>query len=98
MAKKKQTTKVEEPVVEETIAVVEQPKVKVPEIKTKPTNTWEIKDRTYFLKGRKKPLTRTIRSSNIYWFDEEKGYERELKYCANQRTCFVDEMTGDQRL
>ncbi len=46
MAKKKQTTKVEEPVVEETIAVVRQPKVKVPEIKTKTNNTWEIKDRT----------------------------------------------------
>ena len=39
-----------------------------------------------------------IRSTNIYWFDEEKGYERELKYCENQRTCFVDEMQGDQRL
>ena len=36
MTKKKQTTKVEEPVVKETVAVVEQPKVKVPEIKTKP--------------------------------------------------------------
>ena len=32
------------------------------------------------------------------WFDEEKGYERELKYCENQRTPFVDEMKGDQRL
>ena len=39
-----------------------------------------------------------IRSANIYWFDEEKGYERELKYCQNQKTCFVDEMKGDQRL
>ena len=39
-----------------------------------------------------------IRSSNIYWFDEEKGYERELKYCQNQKTPFVDEMKGDQRL
>ena len=39
-----------------------------------------------------------MRSTNIYWFDEEKGYERELKYCENQRTCFVDEMKGDQRL
>jgi len=27
-----------------------------------------------------------------------KGYERELKYCENQRTPFVDEMKGDQRL
>jgi hypothetical protein len=43
-------------------------------------------------------LSRTIKSTNIYWFDEEKGYERELKYCDNQRTCFVDEMQGDQRL
>jgi len=96
MAKKK-ITKVEEPIVEETV-VVEQPKVKVPEIKAKPKDTWEIKDRTYFLKGRQKPLTRSIKASNIYWFDEEKGYERELKYCENQRTCFVDEMKGDQRL
>jgi hypothetical protein len=39
-----------------------------------------------------------IRSANIYWFDEEKGYERELKYCQNQRTTFVDDMKGDQRL
>ena len=46
----------------------------------------------------KKPLSRSIKSANIYWFDEEKGYERELKYCQNQRTPFVDEMSGDQRL
>jgi len=59
---------------------------------------WEIKDRVYYLKGNKKPLTRSIKSSNIYWFDEEKGYEREVKYCENQRTCFVDEMQGDQRM
>ena len=39
-----------------------------------------------------------LKSSNVYWFDKEKGYERELKYCENQRTVFVDEMKGDQRL
>ena len=39
-----------------------------------------------------------IKSANIFWFDKEKGYERELKYCENQRTPFVDEMQGDQRL
>ena len=39
-----------------------------------------------------------IKSTNIYYFDEEKGYERELKYCQNQVTSFVDEMKGDQRL
>ena len=70
--------------------VVEQPKPK--------KDTWEIKDRTYFLRGGKKPLSYIIKSANIYWFDEEKGYERELKYCENQKTCFVDEMKGDQRL
>jgi hypothetical protein len=103
MAKKK-VTKVEEPIVEETVAVVEQPvakeqpKVEAPKIKAKPKNTWEIKDRVYYLKGRKKPLSRSIKSANLYWFDEEKGYEREIKYCQNQKTVFVDEMKGDQRL
>ena len=85
----------EEEVVVETTPVVEQPKVRE---RIKPKNEWEIKDRTYLLKGGKQPLSRSIKSADIYFFDEEKGYERELKYCANQRTCFVDEMKGDQRL
>ena len=94
MAKKQETKKeVEVPVVE--TPVVETPKPKKVEPK-KPT--WEIKDRVYFLKGRQKPISRSIRSANIYWFDEEKGYERELKHTLNQRTSFVDEMKGDQRL
>jgi hypothetical protein len=97
MAKKKQT-KVEEPIVEETVVVEEQLKVEAPKTKAKPNNIWEIKDRVYFLKGRQKPISRSIRSANIYWFDEEKGYERELKHTLNQRTSFVDEMKGDQRL
>jgi hypothetical protein len=95
MAKKK--TKVE---VEETPQVVEAPVVETPKTKkveTKKT-TWEIKDRVYYLKGDKKPLSRSIKSANVYWFDKEKGFERELKYCENQQTCFVDEMKGDQRL
>ena len=95
MAKKKQI-KVEETLVEDITAVKEQPKVEAPKIKAKPK--WEIKDRTYMLANGKKPLSKTIKSANIYWFDEEKGFERELKYCENQRTCFVDEMQGDQRL
>jgi hypothetical protein len=64
----------------------------------KPSNEWEIKDRIYYLKGNKKPLSRSIKSANVYYFDEALGYERELKYCQNQKTCFVDEMKGDQRL
>jgi hypothetical protein len=104
MANKKQTTKVEKPIVnedvviEESPVVKEQPMVEAPKIKAKQKNKWEVKDRVYYLKGKKKPLSRSIKTSNIYYFDEEKGYERELKYCKNQRTCFVDEMKGDQRL
>ena len=81
------TKKVEIPVVEPTVEVIE-----------KPINKWEIKDRIYYLSNNKKPLSKSIKSANIYWFDQEKGYERELKYCENQRTSFVDEMQGDQRL
>ena len=95
MAKKQETKKekVEVPVVE--APVVETPKPK--KIETKKPE-WEIKDRVYYLKGNKKPLSYLLKTSNVYWFDEEKGYEREMKYCENQRTCFVDEMKGDQRL
>ena len=50
------------------------------------------------LKSKKKPLSHSIRTSDLYWFDKEAGYEREIKYCQNQRTVFVDEMKGDQRL
>ena len=70
--------------------VIEKPKSKTP--------TWEIKDRVYNLKGNKKPISRMIKSAGVYYFDQEKGYERELKYCQNQKTPFVDEMVGDQRL
>jgi len=95
MAKKQETKKekVEVPVVE--TPVVETPKPKKVEPK-KPE--WEIKDRIYYLKGNKKPLSRMIKATGIYYFDAEKGYERELKYCQNQKTSFVDEMKGDQRL
>jgi hypothetical protein len=69
------------------------------EVTKQPTeHKWEIKDRVYYLKSKRKPLSRMIKSTGIYWFDEEKGYERELKYCQNQKTPFVDEMKGDQRL
>tara|TARA_R100000322_G_scaffold60492_1_gene37428 strand:- start:249 stop:1091 length:843 start_codon:yes stop_codon:yes gene_type:complete len=98
---KKQTAKKAEvaPQVEETVIetpVIETPKVDVKIEPKKPS--WEIKDRIYYLKGNKKPLSHSIRSANVYWFDSEKGYERELKYCQNQKTPFVDEMQGEHRL
>tara|TARA_R100000655_G_scaffold20621_2_gene42507 strand:+ start:359 stop:1213 length:855 start_codon:yes stop_codon:yes gene_type:complete len=104
MAKK--TKKVVEPQIEEKFEetfeetmvetiTVEEPKARE---RVKPKEEWEIKDRVYYLKGRAKPLSRSIKATNIFYFDEEKGYERELKYCQNQKTPFVDEMKGDQRL
>ena len=83
--------------VEQVVAVKETPKPMVEKPKVK-KNTWEVKDRIYYLKGGKKPLSRSVKAAGVYYFDEEKGYERELKYCQNQKTPFVDEMIGDQRL
>jgi hypothetical protein len=99
MAKKaKKTENVEvEPQIETMEEVVteffEEPVVEKPK-----KDTWEIKDRVYYLTRKRRPLSYMIRSADIYHFDEEKGYERELKYCENQKTPFVDEMKGDQRL
>ncbi len=63
MAKKKETAKVEEPIVEETVVVKEQPKVEAPKIKAKPKNTWEIKDRVYYLKSKKKTFIKNDKIS-----------------------------------
>ena len=95
MAKKQKTQEVvEQPqVVEQPKTVVKEKPLPIPE-----KDNWEVKDRMYMLTRDKRPLTATIKSTDIYYFDEEKGYERELKHTSNQRTCFVDEMVGDQRL
>ena len=77
MAKKAKKVEVEEPqltqeeTVEETVMVEEQPEIRE---RLKPANEWEIKDRIYYLKGNKKPLSRSIKSANVYYFDPEKGY------------------------
>ena len=98
MAKEQKTKK--ETAIEGVTQVAEQPKVVVKEkpLPTPKKDTWEIKDRFYLLKGNDKPLSKLLKGCNIHWFDEDKGYERELKYTSNQRTCFVDEMHGEQRL
>ena len=105
MAKETKTkVEVKEPQIEE--KVVEQPMVEKPKTQVKPKlnkkhspeDNWELKDRAYVLKSGRSPLSYMIKATNIFYFDEEKGYERELKYTSNQRTCFVDEMKGEQRL
>ena len=71
------------------------------ETKTKkaPKNTWEVKDRHYHLLNNKSPLTFRINSRHssrkpLLWFDKEKGYNREIRYATNQKSCFVDEQQG----
>jgi len=60
---------------------------------------WEYRDRLYTLKKNKTPLTYVIPSrhsgkNQLLWFDQEKGYQRALRYVTNQPTPFVDEQTG----
>jgi hypothetical protein len=64
---------------------------------------WEIKDRTYLLKGLKTPLTYTIASRHtprypLLWFDKEKNEQRELRYATNQNSPLVDEQSGEATL
>ena len=78
---------------------MEETKEVTPEVK----NTWEYKDRNYYLVGHKNPLTYTLPSRHsrrypLVWFDPEKGYERELRYATNQNTIFVDEQKGSVTL
>ena len=65
--------------------------------------TWEIKDRYYHLLNNNSPLTFRINSRHstrkpLMYFDEEKGYNRELRYATNMRSPFVDEQQGPATL
>lgn len=85
-------------VVTEDVLIEEKPVVQEKQQKIK-KDTWEIKDRTYVLKGNKTPLTYTLSSRHtsrypLMWFDEELGYSRELRYASNQKSPFVDEQSG----
>jgi hypothetical protein len=64
---------------------------------------WEIKDRVYFLKGNKSPLTDTIpgrhtKKHALLYFDEKTGKSREIRYATNQDSPFVDEQKGEVTL
>ena len=85
-------------VLEETLVQQHEEPTKPKVVEALPTTRWEIKDRVYTLTKGRSPLSKSIRSSGIFYFDEEKGYERELKFTDNQRTPFVDEMQGEHRL
>ena len=59
---------------------------------------WVVKDRVYILRNNATPLSYHVKARGIYWFDEERQEERELKYTENQKSPFVDEFKGDARL
>ena len=74
-------------------------KEKEPKVK----DTWEIKDRTYFLKGNREPLTFTLKSRHtekypLLYFDTETNTQRALRYATNQASPFVDEQKGEATL
>jgi hypothetical protein len=58
----------------------------------------EYKDKVYELNLNNTPIVYVLKSRGLYWFDENLGYEREIKYCENQKTIFQDEMKGPERL
>ena len=89
---------------EETFEVAPQPvatkKVVAPQPK-KPE--WEIKDRTYLLKGNKTPITFTLNSRHtrrypLLWFDEKTATQKELRYAVNQNSPFKEEQKGESTL
>jgi len=51
----------------------------------------------YELTGSNRPIVRIMKRKNLYWFDEDKGYQREMAYAVNQKTPFVDEFKGRVR-
>ena len=60
---------------------------------------WELKDRVYIVKGDSAPPVMTLQSKHtrrkpLLWFDEKQGYNRELRYATNQRSCIRDEQKG----
>jgi len=66
-------------------------------------DSWEYKDRHYYLTNGKEPLTYTIPSRHtqkysLTWFDPSVGYEREMRYATNQKSIFVDEQIGPATL
>ena len=92
MATKAKTQTKKAPVKSETIA-------QTPKKVILPKDNWEIKDRAYYLLNGKSPLTMVLASKHsqqfpLMYFDEELGYERELRYATNKKTPFVDEQHG----
>lgn len=97
MAKKAQAENVEVATQEAEVKTATKKQIK----QVKPE--WEIKDRIYYLKGNKSPLTFTIPGKHtkkhaLLYFDEKTGKQREIRYATNQDSPFVDEQKGEATL
>jgi hypothetical protein len=85
----------------ETTEVAPQKTVKAKTVEQKPSKPeWEIKDRVYYLTGKKSPLTLTIpgkhtRKHALLYFDPATGKQREIRYATNQDSPLVDEQKGE---
>jgi hypothetical protein len=71
--------------------------------KPKKDTSWEIKDRTYYLKGSIIPITFTLNSRHslrypLLWFDEITGEQKEIRYATNQNSPLIDEQKGQATL
>ena len=58
----------------------------------------QYSDKLYELTIGQTPISYVLKTRGLLWFDESVGYEREIKYCENQKTIFKDEMKGPERL
>ena len=88
----------------ETTEVAPQKTVKAKTVEQKPSKPeWEVKERVYFLKGNKSPLTlkipgRHTKKHALLYFDTTTGRQREIRYATNQDSPLVDEQKGEVTL
>lgn len=66
---------------------------------TNPEKGWEIKDRVYILSANRSPISWTVQSKHtlrkpLFWFDENTGENKEIRYATNQKSLFVGEQEG----
>jgi len=64
---------------------------------------WEVRDRTYILKGHHTPLTYNLMSKHsqrfpLLWFDKNTGEQKELRYATNQNSPLVEGQKGESTL
>ena len=89
---------------EETVEVAPQPVAQKPVEPKQPAKpSWEIKDRTYLLKGNKTPITFTLNSRHTHrypllWFDKETATQKELRYAVNQNSPLKEQQKGESTL